>query len=76
MDLIYSRNFISEYENGLTPNPDIRCNKFIKFNAFFNFARNELSADAIATGHYACTSFGPFLENYQEKTSEKPKKNK
>ena len=44
---------IQEYKNGLTPNPDILCNKFIKFDAFLKYAVNRLGADAVATGHYA-----------------------
>lgn len=44
--------FIDEYKKGYTPNPDILCNKHIKFNAFLNYA-NNLGADYIATGHYA-----------------------
>jgi tRNA-specific 2-thiouridylase len=41
-----------EYRAGRTPNPDIMCNKEVKFGAFYEFARG-LGADAIATGHYA-----------------------
>ncbi|XP_074097316.1 mitochondrial tRNA-specific 2-thiouridylase 1 [Cotesia typhae] len=52
------------YQNGITPNPDVICNKNIKFNKFYHYARNHLKADAIATGHYARTSFGPFLEHF------------
>lgn len=58
-----------QYENGYTPNPDILCNKFIKFDQFFNFARTKLQADAIATGHYVRTSFGPYLEYFKLNTS-------
>ena len=43
---------IREYENGRTPNPDIFCNKYIKFDAFLNFAL-ENGFDMIAMGHYA-----------------------
>ncbi len=43
---------LSEFERGRTPNPDILCNREIKFNAFLAHAM-ELGADAIATGHYA-----------------------
>ena len=44
--------FLTEYRSGRTPNPDIICNKEIKFNAFLEHAVN-LDADYIATGHYA-----------------------
>ena len=43
---------IREYENGRTPNPDIFCNKYIKFDAFLKFAL-EKGFDMIAMGHYA-----------------------
>ncbi|UDG81754.1 tRNA-specific 2-thiouridylase MnmA [Candidatus Profftia lariciata] len=45
--------FLTAYQNGITPNPDILCNKEIKFKAFLEFANNHLNADYIATGHYA-----------------------
>lgn len=45
-------HFLSEYKQGRTPNPDILCNREIKFKAFLNYAL-ELGADYIATGHYA-----------------------
>ncbi len=44
--------FLEEYRSGRTPNPDIMCNKEIKFKAFLEYALN-LGADFIATGHYA-----------------------
>ncbi|WP_207061105.1 tRNA 2-thiouridine(34) synthase MnmA [Motiliproteus sp. SC1-56] len=44
-------HFLSEYKAGRTPNPDILCNKEIKFKAFLDYAR-LLGADYIATGHY------------------------
>lgn len=44
-------HFLSEYGAGRTPNPDILCNKEIKFKAFLEHARSQ-GADAIATGHY------------------------
>ncbi len=46
------QHFLDEYQQGRTPNPDILCNKEIKFNAFLNHALNQ-GADLIATGHYA-----------------------
>ncbi|XP_011703709.1 PREDICTED: mitochondrial tRNA-specific 2-thiouridylase 1 isoform X2 [Wasmannia auropunctata] len=60
---------VEKYQNGYTPNPDILCNKNIKFDKFFHLARNRFQADAIATGHYAKTSFGPYLENYKANTN-------
>ncbi len=44
--------FIEEYKAGRTPNPDVLCNKEVKFGAFLKFAL-EKGADYIATGHYA-----------------------
>lgn len=44
--------FIKEYQEGRTPNPDVMCNKHVKFGAFLDFARSK-GADFIATGHYA-----------------------
>ncbi|WP_338401479.1 tRNA 2-thiouridine(34) synthase MnmA [Neptunicella marina] len=44
--------FLDEYKKGRTPNPDIMCNKEIKFKAFLEFASEDLGADYIATGHY------------------------
>ena len=46
------KHFLDEYRAGRTPNPDILCNKEIKFRAFLDHAR-DLGADFIATGHYA-----------------------
>ncbi|MES5115892.1 tRNA 2-thiouridine(34) synthase MnmA [Lactobacillus iners] len=46
--------FLSEYKRGRTPNPDIMCNKEIKFKSFLDFAM-KLDADYIAMGHYAKT---------------------
>lgn len=43
---------INEYKKGRTPNPDIMCNKEIKFGVFLKFAEKN-GADFIATGHYA-----------------------
>jgi len=43
--------FLEEYKKGRTPNPDVLCNREIKFGPFLEFAKN-LGADYIATGHY------------------------
>lgn len=45
---------IEEYRKGRTPNPDVYCNRYVKFGAFLKWAR-EQGADYIATGHYART---------------------
>ena len=50
--------FLAEYEAGRTPNPDVLCNKEIKFKAFLEHAL-RLGADKIATGHYARIGRGP-----------------
>ncbi|XP_078676970.1 mitochondrial tRNA-specific 2-thiouridylase 1-like [Branchiostoma floridae x Branchiostoma belcheri] len=47
---------LREYQHGWTPNPDILCNKRIKFRTFFNYVMDKFEADALATGHYARTS--------------------
>ena len=44
--------FLQEYRAGRTPNPDVLCNKEIKFKTFLKYARQQLGADLIATGHY------------------------
>jgi len=44
--------FLREYERGRTPNPDVLCNKEIKFDSFLEFARSK-GFDYIAMGHYA-----------------------
>ncbi|QLB16855.1 tRNA 2-thiouridine(34) synthase MnmA [Mannheimia varigena] len=44
--------FLAEYKAGRTPNPDILCNKEIKFKAFLEYAAEDLGANYIATGHY------------------------
>ncbi len=49
--------FLDELKKGRTPNPDIMCNKYIKFDAFVKEAK-KLGADFIATGHYAKTKNG------------------
>lgn len=46
------RYFFDEYKNGRTPNPDVMCNKEIKFHVFLEKAL-KMGADYIATGHYA-----------------------
>ncbi len=50
MDRVFSY-FLEEYKNGRTPNPDVLCNREIKFGPFKEYAM-QLGADYIATGHY------------------------
>lgn len=45
--------FVSEYSKGRTPNPCIRCNTLIKFDAMLGWVNKELGIEEIATGHYA-----------------------
>ncbi|MBV7297602.1 tRNA 2-thiouridine(34) synthase MnmA [Enterovibrio paralichthyis] len=54
-------HFLTEYKAGRTPNPDILCNKEIKFKAFLEFADEVLEADYIAMGHYVRRTF-PTME--------------
>ena len=51
---VFSR-FLQEYEAGRTPNPDVLCNREIKFGPFRAYAK-ELGADFVATGHYCGVS--------------------
>jgi tRNA-specific 2-thiouridylase len=43
---------LAEYKEGRTPNPDVFCNKYVKFGGFLDFAKKN-GADFVATGHYA-----------------------
>lgn len=50
MDNVF-KQFVDYYKRGLTPNPDVLCNREIKFGPFADFAK-QMEADYIATGHY------------------------
>ena len=52
--------FLAEYSRGRTPNPDVLCNREIKFGVFLEYAR-RLGGELIATGHYARIDQGPPL---------------
>lgn len=54
------KSFLDDYKSGHTPNPDILCNKEIKFKVFYKKAM-ELGADFLATGHY-CITDGTLLK--------------
>lgn len=57
--------FLDELKKGRTPNPDIMCNKYIKFDMFLKKAK-ELGADFIATGHFARLENGNLLRGIDE----------
>ena len=57
--------FLDELKNGRTPNPDIMCNKYIKFDMFEKEAR-KLGADYIATGHYAKIDNGRLMRSFDK----------
>jgi tRNA-specific 2-thiouridylase len=59
------QNFIEDYKQGLTPNPDILCNREIKFDVFFSYAK-QLEADFLATGHYCKTNSHGILSQAQD----------
>jgi len=61
--------FLKEYAAGRTPNPDVLCNKEIKFKAFLDYAKNR-GADYIATGHYAAIHEGNQLFKAQDDTKD------
>lgn len=56
---------ISEYKAGRTPNPDVMCNRYVKFGGFFEWAMKQ-GADYVATGHYARTEGGKLLAGKDE----------
>lgn len=63
--------FVQEYKKGRTPNPDVMCNRHIKFGVFLRFAR-ENGADFIATGHYAgLEKLGVTYQLYRGKDTQK-----
>ena len=66
-------DFINCYKMGKTPNPCIECNKHLKFNYFYQKAR-ELGCEYIATGHYAKTEYSEKYKSYILKKSKAEKK--
>jgi tRNA-specific 2-thiouridylase len=56
--------FIDEYSRGRTPNPCIACNRYVKFSAFLDKAK-QLGCDRIATGHYAVIGADPLYPGRQ-----------
>lgn len=56
---------VEEYRSGRTPNPDVMCNTFVKFGAFYDWAIGN-GADYVATGHYAQSIKGELVESPDE----------
>ncbi len=61
-------NFIDEYSKQRTPNPCIECNKYMKFGAMYEKAK-EIGCEYIATGHYAKTEYSEKYQRYVLKKS-------
>ena len=59
-------NFVENYKNGMTPNPCVQCNKYLKFGALFDKAK-ELKCEYIATGHYARVEDGYLKKSNADK---------
>lgn len=67
------KNFIETYNKAMTPNPCVQCNKYMKFNYFYNKAL-ELGCEYISTGHYAKTEYSDKYNQYVLKKSNAGKK--
>ncbi len=65
--------FVAAYENGITPNPCIDCNRYMKFDKLFAPAK-ELDCDFIVTGHYARVEFNEKSGRWLLKKSVNPQK--
>jgi tRNA-uridine 2-sulfurtransferase len=60
---------IEEYRLGRTPNPDVMCNKHVKFGAFYDWARQQ-RADFVATGHYTQNVYNSHKNIFEIRASE------
>jgi len=66
-------NFTSEYLNGRTPNPCVRCNQHLKFGTLYQKVK-ALGAEYLATGHYGKIEFNPQRNGHELKKAADPKK--
>lgn len=62
--------FIDGYKEGKTPNPDVLCNKYIKFDEFSKYCFSKFKCDYIATGHYAKVEYDGKKYNLNKATDE------
>jgi tRNA-uridine 2-sulfurtransferase len=62
-------DFIRQYEMGRTPNPCVRCNQFVKFDALLKMAKAS-GGKYLATGHYARIGEGPVLKKAKDKSKD------
>ncbi len=67
------RDFIDCYENGMTPNPCVECNKYLKFGEFYKIAL-DLGCEYLATGHYAKIEYSQKYNTYVLKKAAAEKK--
>ena len=67
--------FVSAYEHGVTPNPCIDCNRYLKFDKLFQ-RMQELEYDDVVTGHYARIEYNPASGRYELKKAADANKDK
>eukprot|EP01102_Stenamoeba_stenopodia_P021394 TRINITY_DN8618_c0_g1_i2.p1 TRINITY_DN8618_c0_g1~~TRINITY_DN8618_c0_g1_i2.p1 ORF type:complete len:431 (-),score=61.49 TRINITY_DN8618_c0_g1_i2:13-1305(-) len=65
---------LQAYQHGLTPNPDIMCNREIKFTRLLSYVKDDLKADYLATGHYVRKQWNPNTHAFQLLTAKDMKK--
>lgn len=63
-------NMVHEYEIGLTPNPDVFCNRYVKFDLIYNYCKQNIQFDYFATGHYAKVSNNGLLQSPKDLTKD------
>lgn len=66
-------NFVQCYENGMTPNPCVQCNRYLKFDMLFSEAE-KLGGDCVVTGHYARVEYDEKSGRYLLKKAKDPTK--